>query len=74
MVSALHGSPLLLTLTLVGDALCLAFALFGELTGRIRMPHLFWWILWVAQVPLAISAAAGMARARGRRIISCTAA
>jgi hypothetical protein len=60
-LAAWHGSPLLLTLTLVGDALCLAFALFGELTGRRHMPHLFWWILWLAQVPLAILAAAGLA-------------
>jgi hypothetical protein len=58
--AAWHGSPLLLALTLAGDALCLAFALFGDLTGRRRMPHLFWWILWLAQVPLAVLAAAGI--------------
>jgi hypothetical protein len=60
-LAAWHGSPLLLVLTLAGDALCLAFAIFGELTGRHRMPHLFWWILWVAQIPLAIVMLAGMA-------------
>ena len=60
-LAAWHGSRLLLALTLAGDALCLAFALFGDLTGRRRMPHLFWWILWVAQVPLGLSAAAGIA-------------
>ncbi len=60
-LAAWHGSPLLLVLTLAGDALCLAFAIFGELTGRHRMPHLFWWILWLAQVPLAITVFAGMA-------------
>ncbi|HEV2358284.1 MAG TPA: hypothetical protein VGZ23_11835 [bacterium] len=56
-----HGSSLFLGLTLAGDALCLALAIFGELTGRHRMPHLFWWILWLAQVPLAIVAVAGIA-------------
>lgn len=60
-LAAWHGSTLLLVLTLAGDALCLLFAVFGELTGRRRMPHLFWWILWLAQVPLAIMALAGMA-------------
>lgn len=60
-LAAWHGSPLLLVLTLVGDALCLVLAIFGELTGRHRMPHLFWWILWLAQVPLAITVLAGMA-------------
>ncbi|HLW47580.1 MAG TPA: hypothetical protein VKW09_07410 [bacterium] len=60
-LAAWHGSPVLLTLTLVGDALCFVFALYGDLTGRRRMPHLFWWILWLAQVPLAVSAAAGLA-------------
>jgi hypothetical protein len=60
MLAAWHGSPLLFTLTLVGDALCLAFAVFGDMTGRPRMPHLFWWILWLAQVPLALVAAAGI--------------
>lgn len=60
-LTAWHGSPLLLTLTLVGDALCLVFALAGDVTGRHRMPHLFWWILWLAQIPLALLAAAGIA-------------
>ena len=60
-LAAWHGSTLLLVLTLVGDALCLLLAIFGELTGRRRMPHLFWWILWLAQVPLAITVVAGMA-------------
>lgn len=60
-LAAWHGSRLLLALTLAGDALCVAFALFGDLTGRHRMPHLFWWILWVAQVPLGLAAAAGIA-------------
>ena len=60
-LAAWHGSPLLLALTLIGDALCVLFALFGDLTGRHRMPHLFWWILWLAQVPLALSVVAGLA-------------
>jgi hypothetical protein len=60
-LDAWHGSPLLLVLTLAGDALCLVLAVFGEMTGRHRMPHLFWWILWLAQVPLAIAALAGIA-------------
>jgi hypothetical protein len=59
-LAAWHGSPLLLILTLAGDALCFVFAIVGELTGRRRMPHLFWWILWLAQVPLAIAAVAGI--------------
>lgn len=54
-----HASPVLLVLTLVGDALCVALALFGDLTRRTRMPHIFWWILWVAQIPLGIQAALG---------------
>lgn len=56
-----HGSALLLALTLGGDALCLAFAVFGDVTGRYRMPYVFWWILWLAQVPLGIQVAAGVA-------------
>ena len=60
-LAAWHGSPLLLALTLIGDALCVLFALFGDLTGRHRMPHLFWWILWLAQVPLAMTVLAGIA-------------
>src|SRR3989441_13373192 len=57
--TTLFRSPVLLALTLVGDALCIALALFGDLTGRTRMPHIFWWILWVAQIPLGIQAALG---------------
>jgi hypothetical protein len=56
-----HGSALLLALTLSGDALCVAFTVFGDLTGRYRMPYLFWWILWLAQIPLGIQVAAGVA-------------
>lgn len=56
-----HGSPLLLVLTLLGDVLCLAFAVFGDLTGRYRMPYIFWWILWMAQIPLGIQIATGVA-------------
>jgi len=60
-LATLHGSPVLLILTLAGDALCFAFALFGDLTGRHRLPQLFWWILWLAQIPLAVQGAAGLA-------------
>jgi len=60
-LAAWHGSPLLLVLTLAGDALCLLIAIFGDLTGRRRMPHLFWWVLWLAQIPLAITVLAGIA-------------
>ncbi|GEM_PF-118600 len=56
-----HGSALLLQLTLIGDVLALAFAAFGDATGRYRMPHLFWWILWLAQIPLGIQLATGIA-------------
>jgi len=56
----LHAWPLLLALTLGGDALCFAFALFGDLTRRYRMPHAFWWILWLAQIPLGIQVALGL--------------
>jgi hypothetical protein len=59
-LAAWHGSPLLFSLTLAGDVLCFLFALFGELTGRRRMPHLFWWILWSAQIPLAAAVLAGI--------------
>jgi hypothetical protein len=55
-----HGSPLLLALTLLGDLLCLAFAVVGDLTGRYRMPYIFWWILWIAQIPLGIQIAIGL--------------
>ena len=60
-VSHLHGSSLLLTLTMVGDVLCIALAAFGDLTRRYRMPHIFWWILWVAQIPLGIQVVLGIA-------------
>jgi hypothetical protein len=60
-LAAWHGSPLLLVLTLAGDALCFLIAIFGDLTGRHRMPHLFWWVLWLAQIPLAITVLAGIA-------------
>jgi len=55
-----HAWPLLLALTLGGDALCFAFALFGDLTRRYRMPHVFWWVLWLAQIPLGIQVAPGL--------------
>lgn len=48
-----HASSLLLFLTLLGDALCIALAAFGDLTRRYTMPHIFWWILWLSQAPLA---------------------
>jgi hypothetical protein len=57
---AVHGSPVLLILTLAGDALCFLFAIFGDVTGRYRMPHLFWWILWLAQIPLVVLGLAGL--------------
>jgi hypothetical protein len=60
-LAAWHGSPLLLALTLAGDAVCFLIAVFGDLTGRRRMPYLFWWILWLAQIPLAITVLAGIA-------------
>ncbi|HEX4836276.1 MAG TPA: hypothetical protein VFW01_08085 [bacterium] len=55
-----HAWPLLMVLTLAGDVLCAALALFGDLTGRYRMPHIFWWILWIAQVPLALQVVGGV--------------
>jgi len=58
---AWHAWPVLLVLTLVGDALCVALAFFGDLTGRTRMPHAFWWILWLAQIPLGIQIVLGVA-------------
>jgi hypothetical protein len=63
-----HASLLLMGLTLVGDGLCIALALFGDLTGRTRLPHIFWWILWVAQIPLGIQGVLGIdLLARGAR-------
>jgi hypothetical protein len=55
-----HAWPVLLILTLTGDAACVALAAFGDLTGRIRMPHAFWWILWLAQVPLGLQILLGL--------------
>lgn len=55
-----HGSPALVIVTLAGDLLCFLIALFGDLTGRYRMPHIFWWVLWLAQIPLAIQAVLGI--------------
>ncbi len=56
-----HGSPVLMIATLVGDLLCFLIAVFGDATGRYRMPLVFWWVLWLAQIPLAIQAALGIA-------------
>lgn len=56
-----HAWPVLLALTLAGDILCLALAVFGDLTRRHHMPHIFWWILWIAQIPLGIQVALGIA-------------
>ena len=55
-----HASFVLPVLALAGDTLCFALALFGDLTRRCRMPYLFWWILWLAQIPLGIQAAVGV--------------
>lgn len=55
-----HGWSLLLILTLAGDVACFLLATFGEVTGRYRMPLIFWWVLWLAQIPLGIQMAAGI--------------
>jgi hypothetical protein len=55
-----HAWSLLLVLTLIGDVLCLALAVFGNLTGRYRMPYIFWWILWLSQIPLGFQIATGL--------------
>jgi hypothetical protein len=55
-----HAWPLPLVLTLIGDVLCLALAVFGDLTGRYRMPYIFWWILWFSQIPLGFEIATGL--------------
>ncbi len=60
-----HAWLPLLVVTLGGDALCLAFAAFGDTTGRYRMPHVFWWILWLAQIPLGIQVVLGLALLAG---------
>jgi heme A synthase len=56
-----HRSVVLLIFSLTGDVLCAALALFGDLTRRCRMPHIFWWILWLAQIPLVLQIALGLA-------------
>ena len=56
-----HAWSVLLVLTLAGDALCVVLAAFGDLTGRTRMPHAFWWILWLAQIPLGLQILLGLA-------------
>lgn len=55
-----HGWPLLVILTLAGDGICFLLAAFGELTGRHRMPLIFWWVLWLAQIPLGGQMATGL--------------
>jgi hypothetical protein len=55
-----HASSLLLFLTLLGDGLCLILAVVGDLTRRHTMPYLFWWILWLAQIPLGVQMVLGI--------------
>lgn len=55
-----HASSLLLFLTLLGDGLCIAVAAFGDLTRRYTMPQIFWWILGLSQVPLAVQMLIGI--------------
>lgn len=55
-----HASSLLLFLTLAGDGLCIVLAAFGDLTRRYTMPHIFWWILWLSQIPLALQMLVGL--------------
>lgn len=55
-----HAWSALLVVTLAGDAVCVVIAVFGDLTRRYRMPHIFWWILWLAQIPLGIQLALGL--------------
>ena len=55
-----HASSLLLVLTLLGDGLCIALAAIGDLTRRYTMPHIFWWILWLSQIPLALQVLLGV--------------
>jgi len=55
-----HAWPPLLVLTLAGDVICVAFATFVDTTARHRIPHLFWWILWLAQIPLGIQVLLGL--------------
>jgi len=44
----------------LGDGRGIVLAAFGDLTRRYTMPHLFWWILWLAQIPLAVQAVLGV--------------
>jgi len=60
-----HAHVVLLILTLAGDALCIALAAFGDLTRRYTMPQLFWWVLWLAQVPLGVQVILGIGLAAG---------
>lgn len=55
-----HAQALLVILTLAGDAVCIVLAAFGDLTRRYSMPHLFWWVLWLAQIPLGAQAILGI--------------
>ena len=55
-----HAWPVLLVVTLVGDGFCLALALFGDFTRRYHMPDIFWWILWLSQIPLGIQGLLGV--------------
>ncbi len=60
-----HASSLPLFLTLLGDGLCIVLAAVGDLTRRYAMPHIFWWILWLSQIPLALQILTGMALSTG---------
>ena len=60
-----HASSLLIFLTLLGDGLCIALAAFGDFTRRHTMPYVFWWILWLAQIPLGAQVALGIALLAG---------
>ena len=55
-----HACPVFIAVTLVGDLLCVALAAFGDVTRRYHMPHIFWWILWIAQIPLALQVIGGV--------------
>lgn len=60
-----HAWPGLIVLTLIGDVLCFALAVFGDLTHRYRMPYIFWWILWLSQIPLGVQVILGILLLRG---------
>jgi hypothetical protein len=60
-----HASSVLIFLTLLGDGLCIALAAFGDFTRRHTMPYVFWWILWLAQIPLGAQVALGIALLAG---------